>query len=382
MAPARAFDRVALSGSVVALAGCVLLPFAQFSANRIVNGSYLPLFASAGPAWGAALVAALLLTLAAAFAPRRWRGQAVLAAAILAFGVVLFATGAAAVRLTPPGDTPARVSVGAGAWLVLVGVGVAWFQGAKTTGSRRAALAAALAAAVLVVAAGFVGGLTLQSLAIEYRNESDNFWTLTVRHIWQSVGGMGLGAVLGVPLGILSARAKSVRSIVIPVVSIIQTLPSLALFGMLMVVLTALALPSIGTVPTLVALTLYSLLPIVRNTFLGVSGVDPAIVDAGQGMGMSRWQLLWRVELPLALPLLIEGLRQALVLTIGIAAVMAIGGAQNLGTIIYDGIGSLANDKVLLGAIPMVLLAIVADQVMRLIERAIVSPGIRVEVAA
>ena len=376
MTPAGAFDRVALSGSIVALAGCTLLPFAQFSANRIVNGTNLSLFASAGPTWGAVLSGALLLTLGAAFAPARWRGAAVLVAAIVAFGALLFASGAAAAHLTPAGDTPARVSVGGGAWLVLAGVGIAWFQGSRTSGSRRASALGVIAALALVLAAGLVGGLSATSIAIEYRN-ADNFWLLAERHVLLSVGGMGLGALLGVPLGIVSARLRPVRSIAIPVVSVIQTVPSLALFGLLMIGLTALALPSIGTVPTLIALTLYSLLPIVRNTFLGIAGVDPAIVDAGQGMGMSRGELLLRVELPLALPLVLEGLRQALILTIGIAAVMAIGGAQDLGTIVFDGIGSVANDKVLLGAVPMVLMAIVADQTMRALEGVVVSPGIR-----
>jgi osmoprotectant transport system permease protein len=161
------------------------------------------------------------------------------------------------------------------------------------------------------------------------------------------------------------------------VVSVIQTVPSLALFGLLMVPLAALGLPSIGTLPTLIALTLYALLPIVRNTFLGVTGVDAAVVDAGRGMGMSRSELLLRVELPLALPLLLEGLRAALVLTVGIAAVMAIGGAQDLGTLVFLGFGAQASDLVLLGAIPMVVLSIFADQGMRALERGIVSPGIR-----
>ena len=336
----------------------------------------MSLFAAAGPLWGAALAVALLLTLAAAFAPARWRGVAVLVAAIAAFGALLFATGAAAVRLTPAGDTPARVSVGAGAWLVLAGVGIAWFQGSRTSGSRRATAFGALAALALVVAAGSVGGLARTSIGIEYANYP-NFWQLAERHVMLSVGGTAFGVLVGVPLGIVSARLKPVRSVVIPVVSVIQTVPSLALLGLLMIALTALALPSIGTVPTLIALTLYSLLPIVRNTFLGIVAVDPAIADAGQGMGMSRRELLWRVEMPLALPLVLEGIRQALVLTIGIAAVMAIVGAQDLGTIVFEGLGSVANDEVLLGAIPMVLIAIVADQAMRAMESTVVSPGIR-----
>lgn len=353
-----------------------MLPFVQFSANRIVNGQSLSLFASAGWGWGGALATALLLMFAAAFAPAGWRGPLVLGTAIVAFGALLFASGAAAVRLTATGDSVARVSVGAGAWLVLAGVGIAWFQGARATGSHRASLGAALAALALLLGAGFFGGLSATSIAIEYRNY-DSFWLLAWRHVWLSVGGVAFGALLGVPLGIFSARLKPIRAVVIPVVSIVQTVPSLALFGLLMVVLAAVSLPSIGTVPTLIALTLYALLPIVRNTYLGIAGVDPAIVDAGLGMGMSRAELLWKVELPLALPLLIEGLRAALVLTIGIAAVMAVAGAMDLGTIIFFGAGSDATDLVLLGALPMVVLAILADQAMRALEGAVVPPGIR-----
>ncbi|MDR3685883.1 MAG: hypothetical protein P4L93_02840, partial [Coriobacteriia bacterium] len=160
-----------------------MLPFVEFSANRIVNGQSLSLFASAGWAWGGALLATLLLTLAAAFAPQRWRGLAVLVAAIAAFGALLFASGAAAVRLTPSGDTAARVSVGAGAWLVLAGVGIAWFQGARAAGSHRASVGAAFAAVALLLGVGFFGGLNCTSIAIEYRNY-DGFWLLAWRHVW------------------------------------------------------------------------------------------------------------------------------------------------------------------------------------------------------
>ena len=156
-----------------------------------------------------------------------------------------------------------------------------------------------------------------------------------------------------------------------------RDLPELALYGLLIVPLGLLGLPTLGTLPALIALTLYALLPIVRNTYLGVSGVDPAIIDAGRGMGMSRGELLWRVEIPLATPLVLEGLRVALVMTVGIAAVMAIAGAQDLGTLIFEGWGQTAIDLVLLGAIPMVVLSIIADQGVRAVERGVVSPGIR-----
>jgi osmoprotectant transport system permease protein len=358
------------------LAGVVILPFAEFRPNRIADGTLLPLITSAGPVLGGLLLALLAIGLAAAFVPGRRRGSAVLSAAVAAFGVLVFAIGGAAASLMPAGDNPARVSVGAGAWIALAGIGIAWFQGARSSGSRWATLSAAVAAIGLLVAAGIVGGLGQLSLVIEYRNQ-DTFWLLVGRHIMLSLSGVGLGAVFGVPLGILSARVRAVRSVAIPAVSIIQTVPSLALFGLLMVPLAALNLPSIGTLPALIALTLYALLPIVRSTYLGVAGVDPAIVDAGQGMGMSRWQLLRRVEMPLALPLVLEGLRSGLVLTVGIAAVMAIADARDLGTLVFLGFGSQANDLVLLGALPMVVLAVLGDQGMRAVERAVVSPGIR-----
>ena len=372
---------MAATGSIIALAGLFLRPLVIVRPNRIADGQPQSLFASAGAGLSVALLVALLLALAVAFVSQRWRGIALLSAAIAAFGVLLFAVGGAAAHLMPTGDTTVRISVGSGAWLALAGVGILWFQGARTTRVPWSGVGAAAVAVALTVAAGALGGLGQLSLAIEYRNQ-DSFWFYTGNHIVLSLGGMALGALFGVPLGVLSARTKRVRSAVIPLVSIVQTVPSLALFGLMMVPLAALNLPSIGTLPTLIALTLYALLPIVRNAYLGIAGVDPAIIDAGLGMGMSRWQLLWRVELPLALPLLLEGLRSALVLTVGIAAVMAIAGAQDLGTIVFLAFGSQANDLVLLGALPMVVIAILADQSMRALQGALVSPGIRAEASA
>ena len=236
---------------------------------------------------GGLLVGLLVLGIVVAFAPARWRAAAVLSVAVIAFGALLFAVGASVVRLMPAGDTPARVSIGSGAWVTLASVAVAWYQGAREAPRRRTTWIAAAAACAFAVLAGVSGGLANLSLAIEYRNQ-DAFWSLVGGHVAQSVAGMGIGALLGVPLGIAAARSRAVRSAAIPVVSIVQTVPSLALFGLLMVPLAALDLPSIGTLPALIALTLYALLPIVRNTYVGLAGVDPAVVDAGLGMGMSR----------------------------------------------------------------------------------------------
>ena len=369
-------DRVALLGAAIALIGVAALPFVEFRANRLVNGETYAIWRCAGWA-GWLLIALALLGVAAAAFPGRSRATAVLAAGVVGFAAWVLSIGASAARLMPPGDSPARVSIGAGAWLALAGVAIVWFQGHASVRSARVRLAAGVVAAAAVLGAWFLGGLQRISLVYEYHAQADTFWTLVANHVGLSIGGAAIAALVGIPLGIWASRVAAVRRTVIPVAGIIQTVPSLALYGLLIVPLGMLGLPTLGAVPALVALTLYALLPVVRNTYLGISGVDPAVIDAGRGMGMVRSELLWRVEMPLALPLVLEGLRVGLVMTIGVAAVMAVAGAQDLGTLVFLGWGSTAVDQVLLGALPMVVLSIIADQAMRGLERAVVSPGIR-----
>jgi osmoprotectant transport system permease protein len=374
--PVRAVDRVASFGAVTALIGVVALPFVESRANRLVAGTSYRAWGSAGLV-GWVLVALALAGLVAATLPPRWRGRAVLAAGVAGFSAWVVALGFSAGRLMPAGDSPVRVSLALGAWLSLVGIAIVWFAGSGRVGSRRLRAAATGVGIAVVAATWFLGGLSKISLVYEYHAQSDIFWTLVANHVGLSLGGTAIAAVLGIPLGIAAARRAAVRATVIPVAGIIQTVPSLALYGLLIIPLGLLKLPTLGAVPALIALSLYALLPIVRNTYLGVRGVDPAIIDAGRGMGMSGSELLWRVEMPLALPLVLEGLRASLVMTVGIAAVMAIAGSQDLGTLVFLGWGSTAADQVLLGAIPMVLLSIVADRGIRALEHAIVSPGIR-----
>jgi osmoprotectant transport system permease protein len=358
------------------------MQFVQFRPNRIAEGTYFRLWPAGGP-WAFVLLALLgIALLLAVIAPKTWRASGLLASAVASLGALLFASGYAATHLTPSSDSIARVSLAGGAWVMLAGVAIVWFQGDRSVGRIGPRIVATAAAIAVTVAAFVFGGLGQLSLFVEYRTQGSQFWTLVGNHVVLSLAGTAIATVIGVPIGIAAARRRAVRATAIPISGLIQTIPSLALFGMLMIPLAALGLPTIGTLPALIALTLYALLPIIRNTYLGVGGVDPAIVDAGRGMGMSQRELLWRVELPLALPLLLEGLRLALVLTIGVAAVMAIGGAQDLGTLVFLGFGSQAADLTLLGALPMVVLAVIADQSMRALERGVVSPGIRAPLEA
>jgi osmoprotectant transport system permease protein len=184
-----------------------------------------------------------------------------------------------------------------------------------------------------------------------------------------------------------ATRNRHVRSAVLGITGVIQTIPSLALLGLLVVPLAALAaafpalrdlgIRGIGAAPGFIALTLYALLPVVRNTYVGLSEVDPAALDAGRGMGMSRAQLLFRVEFPLAAPLVAEGVRTAAVLLIGITTLTVFAGARNLGILIFEGLGQFAPDLILLGALPTIALAVAADLALGALARLLTPKGVR-----
>ncbi len=379
--PARRVDRVAAFGAVVALAGCLLVPFAEFRANRIVSGAPEPLSSAGTAGWLLLALAVAAFGLSVAFRPA-WRGRGIL---ILGAGLVAlmpWALGFAAVSLLIGAGSPARVSIGSGAWLVMLGGAIIWFAGARGLGRSRLKPVLAVAVIGLWVSSAVFGGVPELSLAREYAVQSTRFWGLVREHLMLSGLGLAFGTLIGVPLGALASRNNLVRSATLSVVGVIQTVPSLALLGLLVFPLAAVGLPGIGTLPATIALTLYALLPIVRNTYVGLAGVDEGALDAGRGMGMSKAQLLLRVEAPLALPLVLEGVRAAAVLVIGIAAVTAFVGAGGLGILVFQGWGQQADDLTLLGALPMVALALFADLAIRGVASVAVSPGIRQEEVA
>jgi osmoprotectant transport system permease protein len=376
--PGGRIDRVAVTGALVALAGASLAPFAVLRLNRIVAGTPYP--ASSGGAAGWALVMLGVLALVAAVAPLgARRGAACLACASGIFAALAWALARAAVALSDGAPGFARVSIGGGAWLVAAGAGIVWLAGLRMRPARVWVVSAALAAVIAWAVAAAVGGLGRLSIFVEYAVQGPAFWQAVGTHL-TLVGAALVGAILvGLPLGVASARVPRVRAVALGVVGVIQTVPSPALLGLLVVPLAAIGLPGIGPLPALIALTSYALLPIVRNTYLGLAGVDAAVVDAGRGMGMSRTQLLLRVEAPLAMPLFIEGVRAATVMVVGIAAVVAFIGVGTLGVLVFEGWGNQADDLILLGAVPMVVLAVAADTALRWLGRVATSPGIRME---
>jgi osmoprotectant transport system permease protein len=189
---------------------------------------------------------------------------------------------------------------------------------------------------------------------------------LTLEHLALVLTSTLLATAIGVPLGILMTRRRGLRRPVLALVNVVQTIPSLALFGLLI------PLPflgGIGSRTAVVALLLYSLLPIIQNTFAGISGVDAAVREAGRGMGMTDAQLLWQVEIPLASGVILAGIRVATVIGVGVATIAAAVGAGGLGTFIFRGVSMVDNRLVLAGAIPAALMALIADFGLGWIER-------------
>jgi osmoprotectant transport system permease protein len=193
--------------------------------------------------------------------------------------------------------------------------------------------------------------------------------TLTAEHLWLVGISMLLAILIGVPLGILLTRRPRWKAFVLGSTNVIQTIPSLALFGLL------LPLPWLGARAdrlAIIALALYALLPVVRNTYVGISGISAPVREAAIAMGLTSSQLLFHVELPLALPVMLAGIRVAAVITIGVATIAAAIGAGGLGEFIFRGIAMVDNGVILAGAIPAALMALAADLLLSGFEKLMV----------
>lgn len=375
-------DRLGALLTLVGAAGLYLLPFVTFKANRIVPGDpralaqVLPAWAALGCQVGLAWVAGVALLAANA----RLR----LAAALAGVVGVAMALAAAANALTPPHDLIVRVAPGAGFWLLLVTLGLL-----ATDAITRLRPGPGMRVLLLAIFLG-VTGLTLAhgtfdnvSVMREYAVNAAAFALAARQHLLLSLGSLGAAVIVALPLGILCHRAPRLRPGVLSSLNIIQTIPSIALFGILMAPLGELAahvplaaavgIRGIGAAPAVLALFLYSLLPVVANTVAGLERVPPATVEAALGMGMTRWQTLTGVEFVLALPVILTGIRIVLVQNIGLVTVAALIGGGGFGAFVFGGIGQSATDLVLLGAIPIVVLAfsaaVLLDALVELLDR-------------
>ena len=466
--PTNRVNQVTALAAAVGLLALLGPSWLLLKANRLVAGDVFGAFALPGPYAYALLTAwALLLLLSFVRLPGRAWGLALFSTLALVFGLLLVGGGSSALLADSSDPERARVSLQGGVWLTLlayyIGIFGALGDAPQTSRTRALMVVPGLAIAVFLVATGTFSSVGLSQ---ELRSQGGDFTAELLRHLALAGTSVLLACAIGIPAAVWAARRDEAARIVLPTASFLQTIPSLALFGIMLlplarlgsnvtvgtallfcavglalaagvgvlsrrapeglrgplVVVTllvallpillltvivavllndvfvalfsldfgALRLPKrlsaplsslgvrgIGTAPALIALTLYAFLPVVRNTYTGIREVPQAATEAGRGMGMSTGQILRRVELPLALPLIFEGVRASTVLTIGIATVAFLIGAGGLGTFIERGISQQVPDLILLGALPIIALALLADAVLRGIGQLVTPRGIR-----
>ncbi|EHN8898236.1 ABC transporter permease [Enterobacter hormaechei] len=368
--PIKCHNRVLLLLACVAIAA-VALPFVNVAPNRLVSGepralwqiwSFTPLL----------LGAALASTVALAF----WPGRAALWLTLLlseALFIVLFwSAGQAATQMASVESPLARTSIGSGLWLWLALCLLVCSDAIRRLTPLpvwRWLLNAQFWVIPLLIL--FSGDLNQLSLLKEYANRHEVFDNALAQHLTILFGTLIPALLLGVPLGIGCYRHPSRQGAVFTVLNVIQTIPSVALFGLLIAplaglvksfpALAAAGIAGTGLTPALIALVLYALLPLVRGVVAGLSQVPPDVLESAHAMGMSARQCFWKIQLPLALPLLVRSLRVVTVQTVGMAVIAALIGAGGFGALVFQGLLSSALDLVLLGVVPTIALAVVLD---------------------
>ncbi len=368
MASRRPIDRLGVMIFGLAASG-LFLPFVLFRANRIVAGTPYDLL-TALPDWRGALLVGLL-GLAGIAAVIRFDARLRLTISFVALALLAVGLGWAVGSVTPDGDTLSRTSPALGFWLVLLAFGLLATDSVARLRlgpwQRVALLFSVGAGLALILSSGIWGELSVMR---EYGNRADAFWREAGTHVLLALGSLLAAVIVGLPLGIAIHPTKRLRGSITSVLSAVQTVPSIALFGLLIAPLAwvaatipgaaALGIAGIGAAPAMVALFLYSLMPVVANTLTGLDGVPPAADEAARGMGMTDLERLRKVQLPLAFPSILTAIRIVLVQNIGLATVAALIGGGGFGVFVFQGVGQTAMDLVLLGAVPTVVLAFCA----------------------
>ncbi|MAD36766.1 MAG: ABC transporter permease [Tistrella sp.] len=351
--------------------------FVTIAPNRILSGRAVAAV-DALPGAEFAILVLILAGLGATALIRPGRGADLIAAALagLLFFGLLFAAGDIATGVLAERGTAARTSFGAGFWilaaaalLVLIDA-VARLRPGPVLGPLGVVVLLGLIWAV--VASGRLDDLSLMR---EYMARRDRFGVEILRHLQLVALALAIALPSGAALGLWARARRGTAPLIFGVLNLLQTVPSIALFALLIGPLTSLAtavpalkaagVSGIGVAPAVIALALYALLPTARGVVAGFASVPEAAIEAARGMGLSDRQILVQVSLPLALPVLLAGLRIVLVQTIGLAVVAALIGAGGLGAFVFQGLGQTATDLVLLGALTAIALALAADVVLR-----------------
>lgn len=368
--PIRCHNRVLLLLVLTGLAAA-MLPFVNYAPNRLVSGESRTLW-QVWPSLSLLWLPVPLALAALSFIPKRWALVLTLLIAELLFAGLHWGAGRAATDLARTGSTVARTSMGSGLWLWL-----ALSLLAASDAIRRLTVSPLwrwLLHAQLWLLPLYIlqsGALHDLSLLKEYVNRQEVFDDALAQHLTLLFATLLPALVAGVAIGLWCYRHPSRQSPVFAVLNVIQTIPSVALFGLLIAplaglvkefpLLGSLGIAGTGITPALIALILYALLPLVRGVVAGLNQVPREVLESAAGQGMSARQRFFLVRLPLALPLLLRSLRVVAVQTVGMAVIAALIGAGGFGALVFQGLLSSALDLVLLGVIPVIVLAVVID---------------------
>lgn len=356
------------------------LPLVSSAPNRLLSGqgqSLWQVLEATGPLWEAGLLALTVATFLCllGLCLRPWQNLcSVLILAFLILGVwgLTALAGQFAAAANAHTDGLGRITLSSGFWLMVL---MAWLA-ANDALRRVRANTLAVSFYWLTLLAGLFGLISsgaldgLSSLK-EYANRQDDFWRALGQHMHIITLTTGFTVAIGLPLGVFIHRHPAWARRIFPLLNLVQTMPSIALFGLLIAVLAwlgkllpllpAWGIQGTGLTPAVLALTLYSLLPLVRSTSEGLNQVPLAFTESGKAMGLSDSQLFWQVALPLAFPVILSGLKVMLIQTIGLTAVAALIGAGGLGALMFEGLFSSALDLVILAVMPIVVLTWFAE---------------------
>ena len=363
---------------IVVMIGSLALPFLSIAPNRIVTAKGIDFFEvlNATQLWPLltpviALIAVLFLK------PSKNIYILTLITTTVLLGSIFYIAGDYAQQASQTQSPLARISFGGGFWLLITAL---WLMAidaiARLTSSAAYRSLSSLLVFVPTIALLAIGQLKHLSILKEYANNQAVFNDALSQHVLIIAITLGLTLAIGIPLGILAYQREHIGAVVLKILSVVQTIPSIALFGLLIAplavlstrfpVLADLGIKGIGVAPAVIALTLYSLLPIVRSTLAGLQNVPTSVIEAARGMGLTQQQILLKVQTRLALPVLLSGLRVTTVQAVGLTVVAALIGAGGFGAIVFRGLSGSAMDLVLLGVIPVVALAICADALFKI----------------
>lgn len=370
-------NRVLLTLVILIIAAGSGLAFLSHAPNRLVSGEGISLASLLDGRSLWLLLPVVLLLLLSFFTPsRRNMIVVMLLAEILLFGLTAL-TGHAAIGLTGGDeDSVARTSLGGAFWAsAALSLLIASDAISRITKNPTWRILLNVQVVIPVIALIVTGQLSELSLLKEYDNRSDVFNDALWQHLGILFGTLVPAILLGLPLGIICHRSARWQTPILSVLNIIQTVPSIALFGLLLAPLAGLAkalpwlaehgISGIGLAPAIIALVLYSLLPLVRSVIAGLDSVSSGVIESARGMGMNRLQVFYKVQIPIALPVILTGIRIVAVQTVGMAVVAALIGAGGFGAIMFQGLLSSALDLVLLGVIPVVLMAVIVDGIFK-----------------